>query len=103
MSVQYQRNPDGSFTLDADGKRIEADRGSVDYEGAAVKLRAVNAEEVAIIEQIIASTTHVLATDDSLKEIISTGAEGYFADQRSVDEAASQIQQRAEMYVNEQR
>ena len=103
MSVQYQRNPDGSFTLDADGKRIEADRGSVDYEGAAVKLRAVNAEEVAIIEQIIASTTHVLATDDSLKEIIATGAEGYFADQRSVDEAASQIQQRAEMYVNEQR
>ena len=103
MTTQYQRNPDGSYTLDADGKRLEADRGSVEVNGVKVKLQAATREEVEAVEEIVAATTHTLSTDDSIKEIIESGAAGFFADQRSLEEAVKQIQSRANIYVNEQR
>ena len=103
MTTQYQRNPDGSFTLDEDGQRVEADRGSVEVGGTQVKLQAASQADVDAIEEIIAATTHTLSLDDSVKEIIVSGAAGYFDGQRSVEETAKQIQSRANLYVNEQR
>ena len=103
QATLYKRNPDGSFALDADGARIEADRGSAYVAGMPVPLRAASAEEIALVEQIVAATTHVLSTDDSLKEILVSGAAPYFVDQRSLDETVRQIQSRASIYVNEQR
>ncbi len=103
MAQQYQRNPDGSYTLDVNGNRLPVDRGSVNLGGAEVKLQAATQADVAAVEEIIGATTHVLSTDDSVKEIIVSGAAGYFADQRSLDEAVKQIQSRANIYVNEQR
>lgn len=103
MSVRYQRNPDGSYLLDQDGNRVEEDRGSVDAGGVKISLQAVSPEEIARVEEIIAATDHILSTDNSLKEIIVSGAAGFFADQRSVEEVTKQIQSRASLYVNEQR
>ena len=103
QTTLYKRNPDGSFALDAEGERIEADRGSAYVAGAPVPLRAASAEEIALVEQIVAATTHVLSTDDSLKEILVSGAAPYFVDQRSLDETVRQIQSRASLYINEQR
>ena len=103
QSGAYKRNPDGSYALDADGKRIEADRGSVQVNGASVKLHAVSEEDIALVEQITEATTHVLGMDESLKEILVSNASAFFADQRSVDDAVTQIQSRATIYVNEQR
>ena len=103
MTVQYERNPDGSYVLNDEGQRVEADRGSVEVGGTMVKLGVVTQEECDLVEQIIRSTSHVLSTDSSLKDIIVSGAAGYFADQRSVEETAQQIQSRANLYVNEQR
>ena len=103
QTTLYKRNPDGSFALDAEGERIEADRGSAYVAGTPVPLRAASAEEIALVEQIVAATTHVLSTDDSLKEILVSGAAPYFVDQRSLDETVRQIQSRASLYINEQR
>ncbi len=103
VSGQYERNPDGSYRLDNDGKRIPADRGSVTSGGVSLPLQAVTEEEIEAIEEIIARTDHVLTVDNSLRGIIAEGAAGYLADQRSVDDAATQIQSRANLYVNEQR
>lgn len=103
QTTNYKRNPDGSFALDANGNRIEADRGSVTLAGASVRLRAATEEEIALIEEITAATTHVLSTDESLKEILVSGAAAYFADQRSVEDTVRLIQSRASIYVNEQR
>ena len=103
QNTSYRRNPDGSYALDADGKRIEADRGSVDAAGMKVRLRAATPEEIDLVEKITASTTHVLSNDESLKEILVSGAAPYFADQRSVEDTVRQIQSRASIYVNEQR
>ena len=60
-------------------------------------------EEIALLDEIVASTTNILHSDDSLKEIIVEGAAPFFADQRSVDEVAKLIQSKANLYINEQR
>ena len=103
MSGQYERNPDGSYVLDDDGHRVEADLGSVTAGGRTYPLHPATAEEIALTEEIIASTTHALRLDDSLAEIIHEGAAAFFADQKSVDETVKLMQSRAMLYVNEQR
>ena len=100
---KYQRNPDGSYMLSAEGKRIEEDRGSMQVNGVTVPYKTATEEDIARVEEIINSTPNILHTDDSLKEIIIDGALPYFADQRSVDEVVKLIQSKAMLYVNEQR
>ena len=100
---KYQRNPDGSYMLSAEGKRVEEDRGSMQVNGVTVPYKTATEEDIARVEEIINSTTNILHTDDSLKEIIIDGALPYFADQRSVDEVVKLIQSKAMLYVNEQR
>ena len=101
IGVQHQpRHPDAARHP---VERIPADRGSVTSGGVSLPLQAVTEEEIEAIEEIIARTDHVLTVDNSLRGIIAEGAAGYLADQRSVDDAATQIQSRANLYVNEQR
>ena len=100
---KYQRNPDGSYMLSEEGKRIEEDRGSMQVNGVTVPYKTVSDEDVARVEEIINATTNILHTDDSLKKIIIDGALPYFADQKSVDEVVKLIQSKAMLYVNEQR
>ena len=102
-TTKYQRNPDGSFMLNEEGKRIEEDLGSMQVNGVTVPYRTASEEDVARVEEIINATTNILHTDDSLKRIIIDGALPYFADQRSVDEVVKLIQSKARLYVNEQR
>ena len=100
---QYERNPDGSFQLDSEGKRIEADRGITQVNGTSYRYLTVTEEEIAQVEEIISATTNILHTDGSLKAIIQEGAAPFFADQRSAAEVAKLIQSKASIYVNEQR
>ena len=103
MAVQYRRNPDGSFVLDEEGKRMEADRVSEEIGGTTYYYHPVTEAEVSQIEEITEATTRALRTDDSLKEIIVNDAAPCFAGQRSVEDTAKLIQSRASIYVNEQR
>ena len=103
MSTRYQRNPDGSYAVDEEGKRIEADLGVTLLYGNSYPRHTVTEEETELLDEIIASTTSILHIDDSLKEIITSGAAPYFADQKSAEEVAKLIQSKANLYVNEQR
>ena len=103
QTPSYERNPDGSYVLDAEGNRVEADRGSIQLNGQVYNYKIVTEEEIALMEELIAATNNILHTDNSLREIIEQGAAPYFDDQRSLEETVRQIQSRANLYVNEQR
>ena len=103
MTVEYERNPDGSFVLNEDGSRKEAERDTTTLNGRIYQFRIVSQEDVALVETVIAATTRVLGMDDSMKAIITEGAAPFFAGQRSAEEAARLIQSKAVLYVNEQR
>ena len=103
MTVKYERNPDGSFVLNEDGSRKEAERDITTVNGRLYQFRIVSDEDVALVESVIDATTRVLGMDDSMKAIIVEGAAPFFAGQRSAQEAAKLIQSKAVLYVNEQR
>ncbi len=103
MTVKYERNPDGSFVLNEDGSRKEAERDTTMVNGRIYQFSIVSEDDVKLVEQVIAATTRVLGMDDSMKAIITEGAAPFFAGQRSAEEAAKLIQSKAVLYVNEQR
>ena len=103
MTVSYERNPDGSYVLNEDGSRKEAERDITTLNGRIYQYRIVSEEDVALVESVINATERVLGMDDSMKEIIVEGAAPFFAGQRSAEEAAKLIQSKAVLYVNEQR
>ncbi len=103
MTERYQRNPDGSYAVDNEGKRIPKERGSVTVNGTDYPYEKVTDEEIARVESIIQMTTHVLKLDQALEDIIKNGAAAYFEGQYSAEEAARQIQSRANIYINEQK
>ena len=82
---------------------MEADLGSLEVNGTTYRYHPVTKEEIALLDEIIESTTNILHIDDSLKEIIKEGAEPFFADQRSLDEVSKLIQSKANLYISEQR
>ena len=59
---KYQRNPDGSYMLSEEGKRIEEDRGSMQVNGVTVPYKTVSEEDVTKVEEIINATTNILHT-----------------------------------------
>ena len=103
MTVIYEKNPDGSYVLNQDGSRKEAERDSTTVNGRLYTFDIVSDEDVALVEKMIAATNRVLGMDDSMKAIITEGAAPFFAGQRSAEEAAKLIQSKAALYVNEQR
>ncbi|MER2150696.1 MAG: extracellular solute-binding protein [Candidatus Limivicinus sp.] len=103
MTVEYERNPDGSFVLNEDGSRKEAERDTTTVNGRIYQYSIVSDEDVALVENVTNATTRVLGMDDSMKAIITEGAAPFFAGQRSAEEAAKLIQSKAVLYVNEQR
>ena len=103
MTAEYERNPDGSYVLNEDGSRKEAERDTTTVNGRIYQYSIVSDEDVALVETVIGATTRVLGMDDSMKAIITEGAAPFFAGQRSAEEAAKLIQSKAVLYVNEQR
>ena len=103
MTVKYARNPDGSYALNEDGSRKEAERDTAMVNGHIYRYRLVSEEEAALVETVIQATTRVLRMDDSMKAIITEGAAPFFAGQRGAGEAARMIQSKAALYVNEQK
>ena len=103
MTAKYARNPDGSYVLNEDGSRKEAERDAAMVNGQLFRYRLVSEEEAALVETVIQATTRVLRMDESIKAIIAEGAAPFFAGQRSAGEAARMIQSKAALYVNEQK
>ena len=52
---------------------------------------------------LIDQTTSVFTFDESLMNIVNEEAAGYFAGSKTLDEAAAMIQNRASLYIAEQK
>ena len=65
---------------------------------------AATQEEIDTVKALIASAQKFQGfTDDQLREIITEEAEAFFMGQKSAEDAANHIQNRIQIYVNENR
>ncbi|MFW5629221.1 MAG: extracellular solute-binding protein [Acetivibrio ethanolgignens] len=69
--------------------------------GKEVKIGKVTDEEVAKIDEFLASLTQVMRYDTKVEEIITEETGAYFSDQKSAEEVAKLIQNRVQTYLSE--
>jgi ABC-type glycerol-3-phosphate transport system substrate-binding protein len=91
------------YITDENGQQVEVSKGGWGWDGLMVELYATTQEQVDQIMELIEKTDKVLSFDQSIMEIINEEAQVYFGGQKSAAETAAVIQNRVELYVNEQR
>ena len=102
------RERTGEYYLDADGEQIEYPIGLAKIGSPApymelVYLMSPSQEQMDRFWALYNSIDHVTGDDEDLMNIILEQAEVYFAGDKSLDETAALIQNRAKLYVNENR
>jgi len=99
----YETDEDGNQVLDEDGNPIETSSGGWGWGSVNIDIYSTKQEEYDQIMALYNAVDRMGSTDDSVMEIVSEVAGSYFAGDRSLDDAAALIQNRATTYVNEQR
>ena len=102
--IEYEKDDNGNYKLDANGERIRRVIGRM-YDGTNYTdiYIGITEERAAAIEELATTTTKLLNYDMSILDIVTEQAQAYFAGQKSADEVAKLVQSKANIYVNEQR
>ena len=108
MEVEYEKDAQGRYLLDANGQRIPASKGgmSLSVGGGAVmdfELWAMTREQADKLTELVETTTRAADRNSALFGIIRTESEAYFAGQKSAEEVARLVQSKASLYLSEQR
>ena len=104
-TVQYLKNSDGKYSLDAKGEKIpivryfQWNKETGDYE----MVYAASPEQVERVRQLIQTTTRTADYNQRILEIVEEQTAPYFAGQKSAGEVAKLVQSKAKLFVNEQR
>ncbi|MBQ9250050.1 MAG: extracellular solute-binding protein [Oscillospiraceae bacterium] len=107
MEVEYEKDAEGHYILDANGQRIPTSKGGMGLSvgGGAVmefELWAMTREQADKLMELIESATKPVDMNSAIFGIIKTEAEAYFAGQKSAEEVARLIQSKANLYISEQ-
>ena len=92
------------FYTDENGNQVEASKGGIGYgNDEMIEIYAVTEEQKNAFMELLHSTTKVNSYDENIMTIITEETGSYFAGQKTVDEVAKVIQNRASLYIAEQR
>lgn len=92
------------YYTDENGEQVPISKGGMSFgDGEMKEFYALTQEEADQIIALVDSVQFIADYDNSLLTIIQDEAAAFFADEKSVDEVASIIQSRMNIYINEQR
>ena len=104
MTPEYQKDENGNFILDENGKKIEVSRGGMSTGSLEIQFYALKQAEADQVLALINGTARVMdQSDDELMKIITQDTAPYFAGQKSLDDVVRQLQSKMNIYINEQR
>ena len=106
MTPVYAVDGDGNYRLDAEGNRIEEPKNSISFSGHGFyrcDIYATTQEDYDQFMALYEATERLSDYDSTLTDIIMEIAGAYFAGDKSLDETALLIQNRARLYINEQK
>lgn len=120
MSEEYQKNSTSWFPMmksafemkmseemekqyatDENGKQAEISTYMVSWQDYTMELYAATEEEVAAVRELVEKIDHTVKNDEQIYNIVTEEAAAYFGGQKSVDEVVDVIQNRAGIYMNE--
>lgn len=100
----YETDADGNQVLDENGNPIEISNSSMSWGGGfSVEFYAATEEDRETLMDLYNKTESMNGRDESIYEIVTDVAGGYFAGDKTLDDAAAQIQSRVKLYVDESR
>ena len=107
MEIEYEKDAEGHYLLDANGERIPTSKGGMDVstDGESImefQLWAMTKTQADKLLGVIESATRSVDMNASVAAIVREGAAAYFAGQKSAEETARLIQSRVGLYVSEQ-
>ena len=106
MTPVYAVDQQGNYRLDAEGNRIEEPKNGLGFAGNGYyhcDFYATSQEDYDQLMALYEATEGLSDYDRGLADIISEIAGAYFAGDKTLDEAAALIQNRASLYMNEKK
>ncbi len=104
-TVQYLKNEDGKYELNADGERIPISRYSVwdPMKNSFAEIYALSEEKIGQIRELVTGTAKAEDYDMNILDIVEEETAPFFAGQKTAAEVAKLVQSKVNLYVNEQR
>ena len=103
MTAEYMTDSEGKQILDNEGNPVQESKGGWGWGSLQIDLQATTQEEYDQLMELYNAIDSLYSYDTSIYDIIRDLAGGYFSGDRSLDETASQIQSRVNLYLNESR
>ena len=103
MQQDYVTDEDGNPILDASGNPIPVVLYTIGFFNETVDVYAVTPEQYQAVCDLINQTTSVFTFDENLMNILTEETAAYFAGAKTLDETAAMIQNRASLYIAEQK
>lgn len=108
MEIEYEKDSEGHYLLDANGERIPTAKGgmSASTDGEApmdFKLWAMTPAQAEKLLGVIESADRAVDMNTTVAGIVREEAAAFFAGQKSAEEVARLVQSKVRLYVSEQR
>lgn len=103
LEKQFEKDMTEEYYEDVDGSKKRSEKTTWGYDNFSVRIYAAKDYEVETIRKLIENTDTMYQYDEKIMEIITEEADAYFEGQKSAKETADIIQNRIQVYVNENR
>ena len=103
MEKEYITDADGKNILDAEGNPIEETKSGWGWGSLNIDIVATTQQEYDQIMELYNAIDSIVDYDASMFEIVTEQAGPYFSGDKSLDEAVKNIQDRVNLYINENR
>ena len=103
MEVEYVTDYEGNQVLDQNGNPVQESKGGWSWDNLNIDLVATSQEEYDQIMELYNTIDTVSEYDTNVYDIVNEMAGSYFSGDKSLDETASLIQGKVQLYINENR
>ncbi len=100
---QYVTDMDGNPVLDEDGNPIVQGLGGMGWDDWEYEYHYATEEEIALFRMLLENAKPLVTMDETILGFITEDAQPYFQGQKSVDKVMDEIQNRVQLYMNENR
>ncbi len=104
MEIEYEKDSEGNYRLDAKGERIPVSRGGfVTEDGREVYIYSMTQEQADKLWEAVTSCNKLFTYDEEIFDLVAQQAEAYYVGDKSAEEVSRLIQSKMTIYVNERR
>ena len=103
LEAQFAADMEEEYYEDAEGNKEKAPKTTWGYDDFEIEIYAATEEEIAAVRELIESANTLYQYDEQIMTIISEETAAFFEGQKKAEEVADIIQNRIQIYVNENR